>query len=234
MTGPQPPAWVADAFPQPGRHWPDCERSHPACAYQLGLTHGRALTPHTAKDPAVPNTLDPLSVGAAALNLTVHIGYAVAAHVQDQNPDLPLVVTANHFQLLRPPPNASNDMERANPSHGRHHSQHGLAWTYWMIARQEGITIGAYGAHAPGTEQVVPRPYPAPVAEPICVVYEYGIYTDPSAIAYADYVERVQAELRRLQGVVINAHQAWLDAEDQKLLRAIVTDDVAERGVPTC
>ncbi|SDH68087.1 hypothetical protein SAMN05421505_12057 [Sinosporangium album] len=26
-----------------GRHWPGCERMHTACAYQLGLTHGRQL-----------------------------------------------------------------------------------------------------------------------------------------------------------------------------------------------
>ncbi|MER5322396.1 hypothetical protein [Streptosporangium roseum] len=53
MIPPQAPAWVAEN-PYPGApdgsHWDGCERTHPRCAYLLGVAHGR-IHPTPVGDP---------------------------------------------------------------------------------------------------------------------------------------------------------------------------------------
>lgn len=43
MTAPLPPGWLAtDPYPD-GPHWPDCERTHPGCAWKAGVRHGQTV-----------------------------------------------------------------------------------------------------------------------------------------------------------------------------------------------
>ncbi|GHE31290.1 hypothetical protein GCM10017673_37510 [Streptosporangium violaceochromogenes] len=46
------PAWLADDPYPGGPHWKGCERSHPHCAYRLGVAHGaRRRVPPSSTHP---------------------------------------------------------------------------------------------------------------------------------------------------------------------------------------
>ncbi|WP_433542050.1 hypothetical protein ACQP10_37825 (plasmid) [Streptosporangium sandarakinum] len=57
----QTPAWIADD-PYPGApdgpHWQGCERSHPRCAYLLGVAHGRAQSTPREDTMSTPDGYD--------------------------------------------------------------------------------------------------------------------------------------------------------------------------------